>query len=191
MQTDAETDTVQVDEDLGGASEPHEGLRLRGKQPHRPGHPHWLRCGCRSGPMRATLWHPLTPAEERPVVMGPLVCRLCETDFGTEEAFAQHKQQEHAGEKEYRKRVLFLMAEAGCLPITAQPKSGRRHFTKWLSPATPRRHPPYSQGRRSPRRRGAESTKTCSCWRAASGPGRSCGAWPLTRSSSRSTRRST
>ena len=59
---------------------------------------------------------------EQPVITGPLVCQLCESDFVTEEDLARHKQQGHAGEKEYRKRVLFLMEEAGCRPITGQEK---------------------------------------------------------------------
>ena len=46
---------------------------------------------------------------ERPVLTGPLVCQLCESDFVADEDFARHKQQHHAGEAEYRKRVLFLM----------------------------------------------------------------------------------
>ena len=37
---------------------------------------------------------------ERPVITGPLVCQLCESDFLTEEDFARHKQQDHAGEAE-------------------------------------------------------------------------------------------
>ena len=54
-----------------------------------------------------------------PIITGPLVCQLCESDFLTEEDFARHKEKHHAGEAEYRKRVLYLMAEAGCRPITA------------------------------------------------------------------------
>jgi hypothetical protein len=59
---------------------------------------------------------------DKPVITGPLVCQLCEFDFVTEDDFARRKQQGHAGEAEYRKRVLFLMAEAGCRPIAAQEK---------------------------------------------------------------------
>ena len=77
---------------------------------------------------------------ERPVVTGPLVCRLCETDFVTEQDFARHKQQEHAGEQEYRKRVLYLMAEAGCRPITAQEKrlmvQNFAHFQQFCHPGS-------------------------------------------------------
>ena len=46
---------------------------------------------------------------ERPVMTGPLVGQLCETDFVSEEDFTRHKEQEHAGEAEYRNRVLFLI----------------------------------------------------------------------------------
>ncbi len=58
----------------------------------------------------------------RAVMTGPLVCQLCDCDFLIEEDFARHKQCNHAGEAEYRKRVLYLMAHAGCRPITAQEK---------------------------------------------------------------------
>ena len=56
------------------------------------------------------------------IISGPLVCQLCESDFISEKAFAEHKKQAHAGESEYRKRVLYLMAEEGCRAITAQEK---------------------------------------------------------------------
>lgn len=59
---------------------------------------------------------------ERPIITGPMVCQLCESDFLTEKDFALHKQEDHAGETEYRKRPLYLLAEAGCRPITAQEK---------------------------------------------------------------------
>ena len=42
----------------------------------------------------------------RPIITGPLVCQLCESDFLTEEDFARHKEKDHAGEAQYRKRVL-------------------------------------------------------------------------------------
>ena len=68
------------------------------------------------------------------------MCRVCETDFVSEEDFARHKEQRHAGEKEYRKRVLFLMAEAGCLPITAQEKrlmvQNFAHFQQFCHPGS-------------------------------------------------------
>ena len=57
-----------------------------------------------------------------------------------EEDFARHKEKHHAGEKEYRKRVLFLMAEAGCLPITAQEKrlmvQNFAHFQQFCHPGS-------------------------------------------------------
>ena len=55
---------------------------------------------------------------EQPVITGLLVCQLCKSEFVSEEDFTRHKQQDNAGEAEYRKRVLFLMAESGCSPIT-------------------------------------------------------------------------
>ena len=77
---------------------------------------------------------------DRPVITGPLVCQLCECHFLTEEDFALHKQQDHAGEAEYRKRVLFLMAEAGCRPITAQEKrimvQNFAHFQQFCHPGS-------------------------------------------------------
>ena len=59
---------------------------------------------------------------DKPVISGPLVCQLCEADFTNEKDFCRHKASDHAGETEYRKRVLYLMAEAGPRPITAQEK---------------------------------------------------------------------
>ena len=58
----------------------------------------------------------------KPVICGPLVCQLCSSDFLYDKDFALHKDDDHAGENEYRKRVLFLMQEQGCRPITAQEK---------------------------------------------------------------------
>ena len=58
----------------------------------------------------------------RPIITGPHVCQLCDPDALTAKDFALHKQGRHAGEAEYRKRALYLMAEAGCRPITAQEK---------------------------------------------------------------------
>ena len=57
---------------------------------------------------------------ERPIITGPLVCQLCESDFLTEKVLALHTQEDHAGEAECRKRVLYLMAEAGCRARTAE-----------------------------------------------------------------------
>ena len=59
---------------------------------------------------------------DKPIITGPLVCQLCEFDFVTEDDFARHKQQDHAGEAEHRKRVLFLTVEAGCRATAAQEK---------------------------------------------------------------------
>ena len=59
---------------------------------------------------------------DEPIICGPLVCQLCDADFVNEIKFAQHKSDCHAGETEYRKRVLFLMAAQGCRPITGQEK---------------------------------------------------------------------
>ena len=59
---------------------------------------------------------------DKPILSGPLVCQLCEADFTNEKDFDRHKKADHGGEHEYRKRVLFLMAEAGPRPITAQEK---------------------------------------------------------------------
>ena len=102
---------------------------------------------------------------ERPVMTGPLVCQLCEFDFVTEEDFARHKQQDHAGEAEYRKRVLFLMAEAGCRPIAAQEKKlmvqNFAHFQQFCHP-----------GSRSNRFSGGEAVPRCeaACVWCAHGP---------------------
>ena len=66
--------------------------------------------------------------------------QLCERDFVTEEDFARHKQQEHAGEAEYGKRVLFLMAEAGCRATSAQEKrlmvQNFAHFQQFCHPGS-------------------------------------------------------
>ena len=62
---------------------------------------------------------------DKPILSGPLVCQLCEADFTNEKDFARHKISDHAGDNEYRTRVLYLMAEAGPRPITAQEKNHR------------------------------------------------------------------
>ena len=54
-----------------------------------------------------------TPA---PVFTGPLVCQLCDADFAFEADFLAHKQRCHGGDAEYRKRVLFLLAEESGMP---------------------------------------------------------------------------
>ena len=59
---------------------------------------------------------------DRPIISGPLVCQLCDSDFTTEKDFARHVDSAHAGQSEYRKRVLYLMAEAGPRPLTGQEK---------------------------------------------------------------------
>ena len=57
-----------------------------------------------------------------PLLCGPLVCQLCEADFLYDADFAKHQDKEHGGQCEYRKRVLYLMEQNGCHPITAQEK---------------------------------------------------------------------
>ncbi len=39
------------------------------------------------------------------MVCGPLVCQLCNADFLYDADLAVHKDRDHAGENEYRKRV--------------------------------------------------------------------------------------
>ena len=89
----------------------------------------------------------------RPVVSGPLVCQFCESDFLTEEDFARHKFEHHAGEAEYRKRVLYLMAETGCRPITAQEKrimvQNFAHFQQFCHPGSKANR--FSGGQEVPR----------------------------------------
>ena len=57
-----------------------------------------------------------------PLICGPLVCQLCEAEFVYDDDFASHQIADHAGESEYRKRVLWLLQQRGCQPITAQEK---------------------------------------------------------------------
>ena len=75
---------------------------------------------------------------DEPIICGPLVCQLCDKDFINAKAFADHKKNAHAGESEYRKRVLFLMSEQGCKPITAQEKrlmvQNYAHFQQYCYP---------------------------------------------------------
>ena len=59
---------------------------------------------------------------DEPILIGPLVCHLCDADFVNERDFAKHKECNHAGDKEYRKRVLYLLSKAGCRPLTGQEK---------------------------------------------------------------------
>ena len=57
------------------------------------------------------------------MIVGPLVCHLCEDATLLYDAdFAAHKDKVHSGENEYRKRVLFLMEQAGSRPVTGQEK---------------------------------------------------------------------
>ena len=73
-----------------------------------------------------------------PTITGPLVCQLCDATFLYDGDFAQHKQKVHAGENEYRKRVLWLMEESGCRPITGQEKrmivQNFAHFQQFSRP---------------------------------------------------------
>ena len=73
-----------------------------------------------------------------PVISGPLVCQLCTADFAFEGAFLAHKKQCHGGEAEYRKRVLFLLAEEGYRAITGQEKrlmvQNFAHFQQYSHP---------------------------------------------------------
>ena len=76
-----------------------------------------------------------------PIITGPLVCQLCdEVSFLYDLDFAAHKQREHAGEAEYRKRVLFLLQERGCRAITGQEKrimvQNFAHFQQYSRPGT-------------------------------------------------------
>ena len=77
---------------------------------------------------------------EVPIMSGPLVCQLCDTDFLTERSFAEHKNHAHAGESEYRKRVLYLMSQQGCRPITGQEKriivQNFAHFQQFCHPGS-------------------------------------------------------
>ena len=74
-----------------------------------------------------------------PIIAGPLVCQLCEdAAFVYDADFATHKESVHAGENEYRKRVLFLMEQSGCRPITGQEKrifvGNFAHFQQFSRP---------------------------------------------------------
>ena len=75
---------------------------------------------------------------DSPIMTGPLVCQICRKDFVDEKSFTQHKKHEHSGENECRKRVLFLMEEQGCRPITAQEKRlmvhNFAHFQQFCHP---------------------------------------------------------
>ena len=73
-----------------------------------------------------------------PIICGPLVCQLCDKDFMSARCFADHKKNTHAGESEYRKRVLYLLSQEGCRPITGQEKrlvvQNFAHFQQYCYP---------------------------------------------------------
>ena len=60
---------------------------------------------------------------DEPIICGPLVCQLCNKDFISEKAFADHKKNAHAKETEYRKRVPYLMSQDCYRRITGQENS--------------------------------------------------------------------
>ena len=73
--------------------------------------------------------------DDRPILSPPLVCQLCDAGFICDNDFKHHMACDHGGENEYRKRVLYLMAEAGHRPITGQEKRimvrNFAHFQRW------------------------------------------------------------
>ncbi len=77
---------------------------------------------------------------ERPVITGPRVCQLGEHEFLREEDFARRQLYDHVGVAEYRKQVLFLMAEPGCRPIPPQEKKimaqNIAHFQRFCHPGS-------------------------------------------------------
>ena len=70
---------------------------------------------------------------DEPVLSGPLVCQLCQDmEFIDERDFAKHKECDHAGEVEYRKRVLYLLSRDGCRRVTGQEKRMMvQHFSSF------------------------------------------------------------
>jgi len=94
---------------------------------------------------------------DKPILSPPLVCQLCEAGFLTESAFTDHKKHEHGGDNEYRKRVLFLMAEAGHRPITAQEKrimvQNFAHFQQYCHPGAQGNY--FADGEAVPRQEAA------------------------------------
>ena len=88
-----------------------------------------------------------------PIISGPLVCQLCDADFISEKSFTEHKKDCHAGECEYRKRVLYLMEEQGCRPITAQEKrimvQNFAHFQQYCYPGAMGNY--FAEGEEVPR----------------------------------------
>ena len=57
---------------------------------------------------------------DKPELCGPLVCQLCDAHFVYEADLSTHTDRDHGGDAEYRKRVLYLMEQSGCRPISAQ-----------------------------------------------------------------------
>ena len=78
--------------------------------------------------------------DDKPILSPPLVCQLCDAGFICDNDFKKHLACDHAGENEYRKRVLYLMAEAGHRPITGQEKrimvQNFAHFQQWCFPGS-------------------------------------------------------
>lgn len=60
-----------------------------------------------------------------PVLSAPLLCQLCGSGFIDEASFRSHLQDAHAGEAEYRKRVLYLMRERGPHPLSLDRRRGQ------------------------------------------------------------------
>jgi hypothetical protein len=73
-----------------------------------------------------------------PILCGSLVCQLCQHTFIYEADFRRHQACDHGGEVEYRKRVLYLLAEAGCRRIAGQEKrimgQNFAHFQQFSGP---------------------------------------------------------
>ena len=88
-----------------------------------------------------------------PIISGPLVCQLCDADFISEKSFSEHKTHCHAGDREYRKRVLYLMEEQGCRPITGQEKrimvQNFSHFQQYCYPGAKGNY--FAEGEEVPR----------------------------------------
>ena len=103
---------------------------------------------------------------EQAVITGPLVCQLCDADFITEGCFVKHKECEHAGEKEYRKRVLWLLAKFGCRPITGQEKrlmvQNFAHFQQFSHPGAKGNY--YADCDEVPRAEAACAVCACKDW---------------------------
>ena len=81
------------------------------------------------------------------------MCQLCDADFISEKSFSEHKKQCHAGECEYRKRVLYLMEGQGCRPITGQEKrimvQNFAHFQQYCYPSAKGNY--FAEGEEVPR----------------------------------------